>query len=275
MLTVEDLLHVLLYAAATAGCWQQDSARDFKCGSDLPSWGKAAGIWPRLATNRRWYEPADAGSLGVDFLLYERVSRLACDVRVTRLAARFLGFLVWTHGLRTIGPVKATSPVCSGSVEHASATFVGKLQTRWAKESAISALRSNLAELVASQGGVMSLAEVVEALLIARAHHMKSRSVAACTGGRNAAIEVERTMAEPRLFVRREKADCSLLIAASLELASYAQRLGAVADQLAAADPLMVQARVLERLREVPSPAGADFADTRLVRLAAAASKNA
>src|SRR6266508_2497761 len=60
------------------------------------------------------------------------------------------------------------------------------------------------------------------------------------------------------------------------ELADYAASLGVVADQLAAADPLLSPPVALQRLRQVPAPTGLPpLSDHRLARLAAAASATA
>ena len=86
-----------------------------------------------------------------------------------------------------------------------------------------------------------------------------------------AAVEVERSMGEPRFQVRRD--GDRVLVALSQDLAGYAFRLGDLADKLAAEDPLVPPQRVLQRLREVSPPGGAPvLTDSRLVRLAAAAS---
>lgn len=152
--------------------------------------------------------------------------------------------------------------------------IAAKLQARWFKEPAVTRLRADLAEIVATQGGAMTVEELVAAVLVARGsvHDEPRRSQLAAAVVR-AAIEAEREMGEPRLIVRRN--DDSVLIARSAELAAYAFRLGELADRMADEDPLVAPVRVLERLREVPAPADAVVADARLLRLAAAASKHA
>ncbi len=81
-------------------------------------------------------------------------------------------------------------------------------------------------------------------------------------------------MAEPRFMVRRD--ETGVLIATSQELADYALRLGQCADRLAAEDPLAPPARVLQTLQALMPPTGlTELTDTRLVRLAAAASAHA
>ncbi len=89
-----------------------------------------------------------------------------------------------------------------------------------------------------------------------------------------AAVEVERSMGEPRFQVRRDGE--RVLVALTQDLAGYAFRLGDVADKLAGEDPLAPPQRMLQRLREVSSPDGAPaLTDSRLIRLAAAASSKA
>ncbi len=151
---------------------------------------------------------------------------------------------------------------------------LGKLQDRWAKDAALSRLRADLAEMLAAQGGVMSVRELSEAVLLARGSSQDEPQRTRLAGAVvRAATEVERAMVEPRFHVRRE--GDSVLIATSADLAAYARRLGEVADQIAAEDPLVAPARVMERLREVSAPVGASLADARLIRLAAGVSQHA
>ncbi len=120
----------------------------------------------------------------------------------------------------------------------------------------------------------MTAAELADAVLVARGsikdEPERSRTAAAVV---RAAIEAERSLAEPRLIVRRD--DERVLIAKSTELADYARRLGDAADAIAGEDPLVSPPRVIERLRAVAAPAEASLADARLIRLAAAAASQA
>jgi serine/threonine protein kinase len=151
---------------------------------------------------------------------------------------------------------------------------VGKLQTRWAKDPAITQLRSDLVEIVAGQGGVVTVPELVESVLLARGSSQDEPRRTQLSGAVvRAAVEAERSMSEPRLLVRRD-GDC-VLVAQGAFLAGYARRLGDTADQLADEDPLVAPTRVVERLREIGSPAGANLSDARLVRLASAVSQHA
>ncbi len=152
--------------------------------------------------------------------------------------------------------------------------LVPAAQGRWRKEAVVTSLRAELAEILARNGGVMAVEELAAAILLARGSveddPLRSQLGLATV---RAAIEVERTMTEPRWVVRR---DSRILVAATQALADYAARLGSEADQLAAEDPLAPPPRVQERLRAVPLPAGAEpLGDSRLVRVAVLASQGA
>lgn len=153
--------------------------------------------------------------------------------------------------------------------------LVGKCQARWAKDSALTKLRGDIVEILKSAGGVMTVAELAEAILVARGSVQdEPRRTSLATAVARACSEVERTMAEPRFQVRRDHG--RVLVALTPDLAGYAARLGDEADTLADEDPLVPPTRVLQRLRDISPPAdGAVLSDARLVRLAAAASKHA
>lgn len=153
--------------------------------------------------------------------------------------------------------------------------LVGKFQARWAKESTLTKLRSDIADILRTAGGAMTVMELAEAILVARGSVQdEPRRTALATAVARACSEVERTMSEPRFLVRRDHG--RVLVALSQELAVYAARLADEADVLADEDPLVPPTRVVQRLREIPLPAEATvLTDARLVRLAAAASKHA
>jgi hypothetical protein len=136
-------------------------------------------------------------------------------------------------------------------------------------------LRAEMADILHAAGGVMAVGELCAAVLVARGSVQdepdRTRRATAVT---RAAVEVERLMAAPRFMVRRDGA--CVLVATSQELADYAFRLGHGAVRLAAEDPLAPPHRVLQTLQAIALPAGTtELADTRLVRLAAAASAHA
>jgi serine/threonine protein kinase len=150
-----------------------------------------------------------------------------------------------------------------------------KVVDRWGRDRALTPLRQDIAGLLAAAGGVMTAAELGEAILAARGSVLEGpqRSRLGMAAAR-AAVEVERTMAEPRYLVRRD--EVRTLVALHPALADHAARLGDRADELAREDPLAPPARALQVLREVPAPAGFEpLADGRLLRLAAAASSGA
>lgn len=153
--------------------------------------------------------------------------------------------------------------------------WVGKFQSRWAKEPAVTKLRSDLVEILAGVGGVMTAEELAEAILLARGsiqnEPLRTKHAIATL---RVAIEVESTVSQPRFVIRRDQT--RLLIARNQELAEYASQLGDVADQIADEDPLVPPVRTIQRLREVTLPTGVEvFSDTRVLRLAAAASQQA
>jgi len=152
--------------------------------------------------------------------------------------------------------------------------ILGKLRDRWARDPAITQLRADMVDIVAGQGGVMTVPELVEAVLLARGSSQdEPRRTQFGVAVVRAAVEVERLMSDPRLVVRRD-GDC-ILVARSAALAGYARNLGELADQLANEDPLVAPARVVERLREVPAPPETIISDARLVRLASVVSQHA
>ena len=153
--------------------------------------------------------------------------------------------------------------------------LVGTLQNRWAKEAALTRLRGDIADILAAVGGVMSVPELAEAILMARGSvEEEPRRSAVATAVLRAAAEVERTLAEPRFHVPRERG--RVLVALRLDLASYAVRLGDEADAMSGEDPLIAPARALQRLGEIPVPtAMTSLSDARLMRLAASASRSA
>jgi serine/threonine protein kinase len=153
--------------------------------------------------------------------------------------------------------------------------LVSKFQARWCKDTALTKMRSDLVEILMSAGGVLALRELAEALVIARGSvEDEPRRTQYALAVARACTEAERTLAEPRFLVRRDQG--RVFIALTHELAGFAGRLGELADQLAIEDPLVPPARVLQRLREVAQPGGTTLlTDARLLRLAAAASKNA
>ena len=155
---------------------------------------------------------------------------------------------------------------------------------RWAEAEWLRPVCTELVEIVANFGRVMTAPEAAQEL---RALHgaqddTPERVLARSLAVVRAAVEAETREEEghePRLAVHR-RGDTVLLAAESLpgtddpnphELADYAAALGTSAEKLAGREPLPGRAEVVRELRAVPAPEGfAPLADTRLVALAAA-----
>jgi serine/threonine protein kinase len=152
---------------------------------------------------------------------------------------------------------------------------------RWARDPAVTALRGELVEQVYAAGGVLTGSEVIDVLLARRNLDQLAEAdrphVAAALA--RIALEAEQAREEPRLVLRRVRASGQVLFACTPERADQVERLGEIADELAAEDPLAPPARALQRLQEVASPPLPDgcapFSNDRLLRLAAGVSQTA
>ena len=159
-----------------------------------------------------------------------------------------------------------------------------KIQGRWVKDKAVTKLRNDLVDTLQRASGVMSVAELAEAILRDRgssqAEPLRSREAMSML---RVALEVEGTMGNPRFSLSRfrdDGQDLRLLISCHPALAKYAIGLGDVADQLADEDPLVSPSRAMAKLMEVvypdilPELSGelAECSDLRLLRLAEVAS---
>ena len=153
--------------------------------------------------------------------------------------------------------------------------LLGKILAKSLKDPVITSVRRQLAESVEAQGGVATADELADLLVAARGSDLPPPAARRTAAGIvRIAIEAEGLLVEPRLMLRREGR--VMLVAKSAALADYAVRLGRSADRLAAAEPLATPASVVERLRDVQHPPGVVIeSDSRLVRLAAAASQSA
>ncbi len=153
-------------------------------------------------------------------------------------------------------------------------------RNRWAKDPLVTAFRHELCEQVQRLGGVVTIPELIDLTILIRPpantpEPIKQQRLASAAA--RAAVETESSMAEPRLELRRIAGQT--VVACSQELAAYADRLGQVADGLAANDPLPPPLRVFQELYEVEQPSlppGCQpFSNERLLNLAAAMSKTA
>ena len=153
-------------------------------------------------------------------------------------------------------------------------------RARWARDPLITSFRHELCEQVQRLGGVVTVSELIDLTILLRPptntpEPIKQQRLASAVA--RAAVETETSMAQPRLLLRRIAG--KTVVACSPELAVYADKLGQVADDLAANDPLPPPLRVFQELYEVAqpplSPGCQPFSNERLLKLAAAMSKTA
>ena len=151
---------------------------------------------------------------------------------------------------------------------------------RWAKEASLNTLRSELYEEILRLGGMLTVAEMAELVLLRRPavntlDAGKQQQMASSIA--RALVETESSLAEPRFQLRRIGG--KTLIACTRELAVYAEKLGRVADHLALSDPLLPPLRVFQELFDLPQPSAPEgcqpLNNERLLRLAAAMSSQA
>lgn len=158
-----------------------------------------------------------------------------------------------------------------------------KARERWLKSPPFTELREQIDTLVNNQGHAMSASEAALALLALRgcASQNDDDRLRLATAVLRAAIEAEAHLDKPRFQAYDHQPQ--LLIASAAPWADYARQLGVAADACALADPLLPPSRVLEMLEGVALPAAeqldgqtpAPLTSTRLVRLAASASRKA
>jgi len=226
-----------------------------------------------------------AGPASVDqlFRLVGPRGEKATDPQRERFLNEYLGRLDSDppHGLHT---VHWPAPVAIAAALGSDSTEVRDLHTRvtaaWAKQPPITGLRNEVDTLLEENGDVMTAIELAEAILLRRGcvqvSPARERWAQAVT---RAAVETELVRQNPRWILRR----CGrrVLVAANRdgrgeELADFAEALGQLADECAGNDPLLSPARALERVRAITPPETLGrLSDSRLLRLAVAASQNA
>ena len=151
---------------------------------------------------------------------------------------------------------------------------------RWAKDPLLNALRNDLHEQIQRLGGVATIGELVELTILLRPasdtlDDAKQQRLASAIA--RAAVETECSLADPRYQLRRVAG--KTVVACTQELATYAEKLGQVADQLADSDPLLPPLRVFQELFDVSQPSLPEgcqpLNNERLLNLAAALSNTA
>jgi len=163
----------------------------------------------------------------------------------------------------------------AGVTRSAVANALVRMRERWLKLPQLTELRDEIAALLPTHGNVMTPHELAKALLLARGSVEQDESTRVRLGlaVARACVEAEQQR-EPRFQVFDHTT--RLLIATTRALADFANRLGEAADRLAQQDPLLSPTTALRELEEVKPPEGLPpLLPHRLVKLAAAASKNA
>ena len=147
-----------------------------------------------------------------------------------------------------------------------------KARDRWRRDPRLTAVRTDLVEIVTRQSGASTADELATLLLAVRGSQQEEplRSTYARAVVR-AALDVEESLEAPRLVTRRIGA--VLLVALDQPTAEWADRLGAEAADVSRREPLASPESALAALLDIPPPDAALVpAPARLLRLAAAAS---
>jgi len=221
-------------------------------------------------------EAGDDGDLAtlVTALLAARTARTSTSVDALE---RLLGL----HELPAAGPWPSQTEVAAalGVTRARIGQVVGQARERWARLPAVATLREEIVGHATVLGGVASATELERAVLAARPSTDSDRGPALARAAVRAAVEVELADADSRLAQRRSAGGRLLLATAGDEgvdrqrVLDHALRLGAIADELAAEDPLPGPSEVAKRLARPVAPRPlAGLASERRVALAAAAS---
>jgi hypothetical protein len=159
-----------------------------------------------------------------------------------------------------------------------------RAREHWGKQAWMTALRQDVAAILDKNGGLMTAEELASAVLAARGsaadEPYRSRLATAVA---YTAVEIEMARESARYTLWRTP-QCPFVVATAhlaqyyvaspSARAQYAESLGAKADAMAQADPLLTPARVIEELQGVIRPEGDPvLPPDRLLRLAAAVSQ--
>ncbi len=156
--------------------------------------------------------------------------------------------------------------------------IITEARQRWKSSTPLEGLRGTIAEVLVSRGGVMIHTELVTHVISVRGSaEEEPRRTQLANAAVRAAVEAEHASEAPRFDEYRSGE--KIFVALHPELRTYAVKLGRVADQLAAIDPLPTPSRVVDELRAVPFPTEvpnlAPPADARLRQLAVSAASRA
>jgi serine/threonine protein kinase len=151
-----------------------------------------------------------------------------------------------------------------------------RARERWKRTPALTAVRREIAEFLAAQGGIATAMEIAKAILSARHSDASEPQLALRRASAvvRAALETERAADSPQWDESR--AHGLFLVAlnkpevSASALFQYAFNLAEAARQVAASDPLPAPARAAEALRAI-TPKPVELSENRLLRLASAA----
>lgn len=152
--------------------------------------------------------------------------------------------------------------------------WVAAFRDRWRRDPALTRVRTDIDELLQSNGRVMTAPEIASALLVSRGchqvepHRTRYAKAVVC-----AAVEVEIAKTDREFLLRR--GETTFIVAKDSDLAQFATDLAMEADLLAKAaaeGPLVSPSRALEQLRALAEECEVQLSDNRLLRLAANAS---
>jgi serine/threonine protein kinase len=216
----------------------------------------------------------------VELLVPRQTTRNRSEVAALRVmlgqepAGEDHGFLYW--------PAQAEAAAVTGTNQSQLSRMMANRAQRWADDEDLAQVRDEIVELLDESGGVMSAAELAQALIGSRGTvATEPRRTAQAVGLVRAAVEAELSLGgDARVGARKfgtevlvgREPDDPTATHTSEDLLRYAVLLGRVAQKLAAADPLPTPSRAIERLRHTTAPSAMpELSDARLVQLAAAA----
>lgn len=151
-----------------------------------------------------------------------------------------------------------------------------RARERWKRTPAMTAVRREIAEFLAAQGGIATAMEIAKAILSARHSDASEPQLALRRSAAvvRAALETERAADSPQWDESRAHGLFLVALnkpeASASALFQYAFNLAEAARQVAASDPLPAPARAAEAMRAI-TPKPVELSENRLLRLAAAA----
>ncbi|MFC7276772.1 BREX system serine/threonine kinase PglW [Paractinoplanes rhizophilus] len=183
-------------------------------------------------------------------------------------------------------PQTEAGPAIGQSQPQVSA-LIRKHAKSWLDNPALTAVRDEVVALLEVRGLVMSAEEIAEALIVSRGTFAaEPKRTAQAIGLVHAAVEAElqrggdarvaiqRFRGSDTVLVGREPDDPTALTTAA-DLLAYVVRLGRIAADLAAQQPLPSRQRAVETLRTLKQEGMPTLSDQRLLQLAAAATHGA